>query len=227
MNLINLEELKSPKKLGIFIVIVGGLQFIVVTIIAMFFYPGGYNFFFNYFSALGRTTTAATHTLPNAPNVISFVMFFTAIIIVAISIIPFFLIIRILFKDQKNTNVIAWVGSIAGLASSPFLMGVAIFPSDLFPGGTGLHSLSAQFFFIMFAVAIVIYSIAIFLNDEYQNGYAIFGVVLAIFAIFYAIKIFQILGLGFLDAIMQKTVVYSFIVWAMIQSIKVWQVIET
>ena len=227
MGIISLEDLKSPKKLGIFIVIVGGIQFIIVTVIAMFFYPGGYSFIFNYFSALGRTMTAATHTLPNTPNPISSVMFFIAIMIAAISIIPFFIIIRTLFKDEKRTNIIAWTGSIAGLAASPFLMGVALFPSDLFPGGTGLHGISALFFFLMFAIAIIIYSIAILLKDDYQNGYAIFGLVLAVFAILYAVKMFDFIGLGVIDALMQKSVVYSFIVWALIQGIKVWQVVET
>ena len=222
MGLITLEDLKSPKKLGVFISIIGATQFIVITLIAMFYYPGGYNFFFNYFSTLGLTMTSPTHTLPNAPNVISFVMFFIAIIIAAISIIPFFLIIRTLFKDEKKTNIIAWAGSIVGIVSSPFLMGVAIFPANLYTGKTGLHALSAQYFFIIFAVAIIVYSIAILLNKDYPNGYAIFSIIIAIMAILYAV-----IDMGILDAFMQKMVVYSFITWVLIQALKVWQIVET
>ncbi|NHI93888.1 MAG: hypothetical protein EAX96_15475 [Candidatus Lokiarchaeota archaeon] len=222
MGFITLEDLKSPKKLGILICIIGGIQFIVVTLIAMFFYPGGYNFFFNYFSTLGVTVTSPTHTLPNVPNVISFIMFFMAIIIAGIVIIPFFIIIRTLFKDEKKMNIIAWIGSIVGIISAPFLMGVAIFPGNLFPGPTGLHSISAKSFFIIFALAIIIYSVAILLNKNYPNGYAIFSMIIAVVAIAYAI-----IPMGILDAFMQKMVVYSFIFWTLIQSLKVLKIVET
>ena len=221
MGLIALEDLKSPKKLGVFITIIAAIQFIVVTIIAMFFYPGGYHFFFDYFSTLGRTMTAADHTLPNYPNPISSVMFFIAVVIAGVAIIPFALIIRTLFTEDKKTNIIATAGSIVACVSAPFLIGVALFPSDLYPGRNNLHGISAQGFFIIFAVAIIIYTIAILLNSKYPNWLAVFSIIIAVMAILYAA-----IDMGIIDAFMQKMVVYSFITWVLINAIKVWQIVE-
>ena len=225
MGLLTVEDLKNPKKLGVFFTIIAAIAFIGGTFIAMFFYPGGYNFFFNYFSHLGLTRTTATHPVPNAPNVISFYIFYVVVIITGIAVIPFSLVIRTLFTEDKKTNIIATIGSIVAIASSPFLMGVAIFPGDLFPsvgGVKGLHAICAQNFFLIFAVAIMIYAVAIVLHKEYANGYAIYSIALAVLAILYAL-----IDMAMLDAFMQKMVVYLFISWVLINGIKVWNMVET
>ncbi len=187
----------------------------------MFFYPGGYNFFLNYFSALGRTTTAADHSLPNTPNPISSVMFTTTIIITGIALVFFWIGIVNLFSEKKITKILSLSGTAIGLISSPFLIGVGIFPGDLFPGPTGLHTISASVFFLLFAIAIILYSIAIFFKEDYPNGYAIIGLIFASLVILYVIDIFALIA-----PLAQKIIVYSFISWSLLQASKAWKIIE-
>jgi hypothetical protein len=44
-KILKLEDLKSWKRVACLISVIGGLQFIIITIIAMIFYSGGYVFF--------------------------------------------------------------------------------------------------------------------------------------------------------------------------------------
>lgn len=214
-------NVNSLKRIASLVTFFGCFQFIIVTLIAMVFYPGGYNFFFDYFSTLGRT-----QTVDLVPNSLASLMFLIACIIAGAVIIPFLLVIPSLFTGKKSTKNLSWIGSSVGILSVPFLWILAIFPTDVFPGTGGLHDIGSKGFFLLFAAMIVLYSIAILRNEEYHNVYGIVGIILAIFVVGYVLNT-SIKGsvpfLSFIDPFWQKVLVYSFIGWAMLQVTKVWQ----
>jgi hypothetical membrane protein len=208
---IKLEDLKSWKRLSCIISLFGGLQFIVVTFIAMFFYPDGYSFTEDYFSHLGTTVNMKT----GSPNDVSRFLFVMACVITGVCLIPFWIVLLTLFTASKLMKALSLFGSLLGVISCPFLMGIGIFAGDTQPS---LHVLSTRMFFLLFAAAILIYSIAILFNAEYQNIYSIIGIAFSILIVLFVLRFFiQI------NVIMQKIIVYGFCSWALLQITKIWK----
>jgi len=211
-KLFNLEKLKNMKYLGCFLGIIGGLQFIIITIIAMLFYPGGYSFWDNFFSHLGFTKSANN----GQPNTISFILFITTMTITAIFFIPFWLSIRTIFTETKKLRFTSWIGEIIGLISSPFIILIALTPGDIM---RDQHILVTMLFFLLFALAIIVYSIAILFNKEYENLYAYVGFAMAILLLLY-------MSIFLFNAAVQKITVYVLFSWIIIQGVKSWQIFE-
>ena len=112
-------------------------------------------------------------------------------------------------------KVIGWLGTILGIAAGPCLAGVGIFAGDLY----GLqHGWSTLLFFVLFSLAIGTYSVGILLNNEYQNVYALVGIIVAIICLTH---IFLIHG-----AAMQKVAVYSLILYSVFQGHKLLNTFE-
>ncbi|TFG06237.1 MAG: DUF998 domain-containing protein [Promethearchaeota archaeon] len=212
MNGLKFEDLKSWKRLSCLIAVFGGVFFIITTIIAMIFYPGGYDFINHYFSNLGATKTLGTRQ----PNPISSFLFLLSCVIAGLSLIPFWIALTTLFSGKLITKIISYIGSIFGIIACPLLMGVGIFPTDT---ARVEHVFSARFFFLAFAAAILIYSIAILMNDDYQNIYSFIGI---IFSVFIVLFIFRVLDL--INPLAQKIIVYGFVAWALIQIMKIWKI---
>ena len=208
---IKVEDLKSWKKLSCLTSVLGGLFFIIITIISMVFYPGGYSFFYDYFSTLGASKSLNTHE----PNPVSSVLFTIACVVVGISLIPFWIVVTTLFKDKSITKYLSYIGSIIGFISSPSLIGVGIFPTDT---ASLEHLISSRFFFLSFATAIMIYSIAIILNDDYQKMYAFIGFGFSIFIVLFVFRVFALI-----NPLAQKIIVYGFVAWAFLQIEKIWK----
>ena len=202
---------KSWVRLSCLITIIGGTFFILTTIIAMFFYPGSYNFATNFFSDLGMTSSSTNHE----PNPISSVLFLLACTVVGASLIPFWIVMTRLFSEVHITKYISYLGSIAGLISSVLLMGVGIFPMDT---AILAHFISAGAFFISLSIAIIIYSIAIFLDKNYRKIYGFIGIGFSLFIILYLCRVFFLI-----DPLAQKIVVYGYITWAVFQLSKIWK----
>lgn len=211
-KLFNLEKLKNRKYLGCFLGIIGCLQFIIITIIAMLFYPGGYSFWDNFFSHLGFTKSANN----GQPNTISFMLFITTMTITAIFSIPFWLSIRTIFTETKKLRYTSWIGTIIGLTSCPFVILIALTPGDIM---RAQHILVTMLFFLLFALAIIVYSIAILFNKEYENLYAYVGFAMAILLLLY-------MSIFLLNAAVQKITVYVLFSWIIIQGVKSWQIFE-
>jgi len=154
--------------------IIGCLQFILLTAIAMFFYKGGtyvdpsplgYIFWQNYFSDLGRTVAHS-----GIPNTTSFVLFTIALSLWGITQIPFYITFLTLFKNYPNLRKMSISGSIFGIISGISYVGIAFTPSDL----TGsLHEFFVVIGFSFVFFSIILYSYVIFKNDNYPNFYAI------------------------------------------------------
>jgi hypothetical membrane protein len=98
------------------------------------------------------------------------------------------------------------VGAILGIVAAPFLSGLSILAGDIFPYQ---HGLSTMLFFLLYASAIVLYSIAILLNKQYFRNYSLAGFVVA------AICFVHIFFIG--TALMQKLAVYGLVLWSAFQ----------
>jgi hypothetical protein len=154
--------------------IIGCLQFVLLTAIAMIFYKGGtyinptplsYLFWQNYFSDLGRTVAHS-----GIPNTTSFVLFTMALSLWGITQILFYIIFPTLFKNYPNLRKIIISGSILGVISGISYVGIAFTPSDI---AGSLHDLFVLIGFSFIFFSIIIYSYVIFKNDNYPNFYAI------------------------------------------------------
>ncbi len=206
----------SWKRLGAYLSIFGGIQFIIITAIIMLIYPGGYNFFFNSFSQLGQ---AVTNSVPTPQN--WFLFAFTCTLVAACSI-PFWLAIRMVFTGSSRIFYLSWIGTILGFLAAVFVSSLAIFAMDVFPS---LHGYSTYAFFFFISSAIIVYTIAILLNKDYENLYAIIGIIVAILAYTYLIG--MIFNVPIIEgAAMQKVAVYGLILWSAFQGYKLLKVFD-
>ena len=101
--------------------IIGPIQFVILTALAMWFYPGGtihhpeweqYSFTYNYFSDLGRTST-----FDQSPNIISHYLFKLTLSIVGLSTIGFFIVLPTIFNNNFArilAIIAAFLGVLAG-----------------------------------------------------------------------------------------------------------------
>lgn len=191
------------------VTIFGVVQFILLTFLAGFFYPGGYDYFGYYFSDLG-----AVIARNGEPNSISATLFSVALVIVALALLPFWLILRSVFTESKIGGVLSNLGSILGLASSPFIIGVALYPIDT---QLETHILTTLIFFLLFVSSTISYSIAIILNKNHSNYFGLVGIILL--AVSLAI---------FVDplaphvAFLQTIVMYGYFIWVLLQIFLVW-----
>jgi hypothetical protein len=205
--------------------LVGFAAYGLLNILAMIFYPGGtvnnadrtgYAFLENFFSDLGMVKTYS-----GEPNTLSFYLFASALILVGFILILFFLLLSTYFPKPLMRVNLSKAGSIAGVVSGISCIGIALTPWDRFHLAHMLFAYCLSAFFL--AVALL-YSIAIFRNPSYPNGYAIvfiayFGVLL----VFVALMIFgpdleSVAGLTILAA-GQKICIYSGMICIFIQVI--------
>jgi len=207
-------KITSIGRLVCIVTVFGVLQFFVLTFLAAFSYPGGYDYFGYFFSDLG-----AEIAKNGEPNSISATLFSVALTIVALALIPFWLILRSIFTESRVGRVLSTLGSVLGLISSPFIIGVALFPIDtqLDP-----HILATLIFFSLFVLSTILYSIAIILNQKYSNYFGLVGIVL--FAV--SLTIF-VDPLAPHVAFLQTIVTYGYFVWVLLQVGLIWRWKET
>lgn len=213
--MLKLGKLRSWKGIFCLLSAIGAIQFIIITIIAMIFYPGGYLFFEYTFSYLG--TTLAEN---GASNLISRTLFIIACTIAAVLLDPFWIAMPTQFSEKKSTKYLSLLASLCGLVSSPFLIFLAVIPGDIDFGG---HILATNVFFLLFAAAIIIDSIAILLSKEYQNIYGWVGIAFAVFIILYPLVFRNIYEIR---SITQRIIVYGFVLWVVYQATKIWKTIH-
>lgn len=205
-------------------VFIGCGLFVVLTIIAMFTYPGGlftgeltshYDFFRNFFSDLGRIKVEG-----GTSNIVSAILFSFALSIVGIGLIFFFIAFRDFFKADRMGNILSSIGTAIGVASGLCFIGIAFAPYDLF---FDTHYQLVIWAFRTFFVAVSIYAYVIFRQTDYPPRY---GWIFAAFAIFLAAYI-GLLEFGpsaettsglIIQATGQKIIVYVSILSAMAQS---------
>ena len=180
------------------LVLFGVFQFFLLTFLAGFFYPGGYDYFNHYFSDLG-----AVLARNNEANTISAALFFLALTIVSITLVPFWLGSLKFFVHSKAERILGLLGSGIGLLCSPLLIGVALFPLD---AQLEIHFGFVITHFALFSFAILFYSIALLFSRRYPLT------VLGLFVL--AIGLFLMIDpMSPYAAFLQKVVVYSYFIW--------------
>ncbi|MFX1394002.1 MAG: DUF998 domain-containing protein [Promethearchaeota archaeon] len=210
VSILKKETLKSKERLSGLFLLITALLFVILTFIAMRFYPSSYSFTEDTFSSLGQIN------VNGADNSISRALLIIACTLVAVALVPFWLIMPILFKENKKDIYLSRCGSLFGLFAAPFLPFIAIIPLDW---GYEIHMIPTDIFFFCMAVAILLYSIAIFFNSDYQN---IFGVIFLVFSIITFLYIYRFFDI--IRPIMQRIIVYSFMLWAFFQVAKIWKI---
>lgn len=165
-------------------VFIGCGLFVLLTVAAMFSYPGGtyigeltkgYDFFRNFFSDLGRITVAGGRS-----NIVSAILFFLALSIAGIGLIFFFIAFREFFKTDRTGQLWSLLGTIIGVATGLCFVGIACAPYDLF---FDIHYQLVFWAFRTFLVAVSIYAYVIFRQNKYPRQY---GWVFIAFAVFLA-----------------------------------------
>ena len=218
------------KKQEIFpMALVGSIQFIILTTIAMFFYAGGtrldpnnlgYSFFNNFFSDLGRTVAYS-----GEGNLISTILFIIALIGLGLGFLNFFISIPLYFsnteEERKFSRIIAFSGKFAALA----FLGVVLTPANLFPLFHDVFVVLGFFFVLVISVAMLI---LVFNSEKFPQTYMIIYIVLILLLIVYA-GLFPIIPEIitqehlFIRATIQKIVVYTLMFSFLIQSYGIWK----
>jgi len=198
--------------------------FVLLTVAAMFAYPGGlysgeltpgYDFFRNFFSDLGRVKV-----IDGSPNTASLILFFLALSIAGIGLVFFFIAFREFFKSDRIRNILSLLGTIIGVVSGLCFVGIACAPYDLF---LDIHYQLVFWAFRTFLVAVSIYAYVIFQQNDYPRQYGwvfiAFSVLLAAYLVLltYGPSAKTPEGL-IIQATGQKIIVYVSIISVMAQS---------
>jgi len=203
--------------------IIGCIQFIILTSIAMFFYKGGtyidpstsrYVFWYNYFSDLGRTVAHSGN-----PNTLSFILFTVTLSIWGIFQIPFYIIFPSFFKSSKGLKKFYVTGSTLGILTGISYIGIAFTPSDI---ANLLHNLFVFIGFGSIVLSFILYAIVIFKDSNYANFYAtIFTISAIILCIYFVILSFSPnsqtrIGL-YIYVAGQKFMIYALLICGIVQ----------
>lgn len=218
--------MKSPfwQKHVYHFVFIGCGLFVLLTVAAMFTYPGGiiidettegYDFFRNFFSDLGLVTA-----LNGESNHISMFLFMIALTLAGIGLILFFIAFRDLLTGNRTVNLPSLLGTVLGVASGLCFVIIAFAPYDVH---FEIHTQTVIWAFRTFLPAVVIYTYIIFRQDIYPRHS---GWIFVTFAISLAIYLY-LLEFGpspdapnglILHATVQKIVTYVSIFSVMAQS---------
>ncbi|MHA2424501.1 MAG: hypothetical protein ACXAEF_06920 [Candidatus Thorarchaeota archaeon] len=174
------------KRIGAWCGILASVQYVTIsTTIMLFLYPGGFDFFTDPTSTLGYSVTNGV------PTPLNWFMWATATSLHGALQIPFWLSLRTAFTETTPLKKLSWIGTILGVAGTPFWVMVGVFAWDLYPN---LHLFAGNATSLFLLYAFIIYSIAIYLNKDYGNVYALVGIVVVIIGFAYVLTPFWYLS---------------------------------
>ena len=148
----------------------GAGLFILLTAIAMPFYPGGtlsdsttqgYRFGENFFSELGFLTANN-----GEPNPVAAVLFFVALNLAGASLILFFMTFWRFFQQPAWLRGLSGLGTLVGTLAGLCFMGVAFTPADVLRPP---HVFFVTWAFRLFPLAVALYAVAIFAHPTYPR----------------------------------------------------------
>jgi hypothetical membrane protein len=154
-------------------VIVACLQFVVLTVAAMIFYPGGtvtdptargYSFFENFFSDLGRTVSPL-----GEPNTMAAILFAGALALAGAGLAVFFVASLGFFSWPRLAKLLSGLGSVFGVLSGLAFVGVACTPANVL---LEPHRWFVLMAFRAFLPAVICYTAAILATPAYPNRFA-------------------------------------------------------
>jgi len=211
-------------------VFIGCGLFVLLTVAAMFAYPGGnsndewtngYDFFRNFFSDLGRV-----RLVNGDPNTVSLVLFFIALSLAGSGLVFFFIAFRDFFTTDQIGYWSSTAGTLFGVASGLCFIGVAFTPYDV---SLDRHVDFVFWAFRTFLISVSIYAFVVFRQKEYPRRYGWIFVTFAVFLAAYLV----LLTYGpsaetptglIIQATGQKIIVYVSILSVMAQSWLAYQV---
>jgi len=221
-----LKENNSNWRQWFFILgIIGAIQFVILTILAMYFYDGGtlhqrelrgYSFLLNYFSDLGRTID-----FRGEPNNLPRNLFKIALSVSGGCLILFFFALPGIFNN-KIAKSLAIITGLFGLVAAISYIAIANIPWNVNYRG---HVYYVRIGFLAFLMVTIFYSIAILLEPRYPRRYAVAFLVFAfilgtqIIIMFFGPRAYRSEEALFLQVVAQKVVVYSQILCLLYQSI--------
>jgi hypothetical membrane protein len=206
-------------------VLLACIGFVFLTALAMAWYPGGtardhdsrgYQFFVNYFSDLGRTST-----YNGTPNGVSSALFTLALGAAGLALSLFFVAFARLFWRGLFERVAAGFGAALGLLSGAAFAGIAVTPANL---NSPLHLVFVSTAFRAFLLAVLPFIIVILSGRHYPRGGALVFIAFALGLVAYI----QLITVGpsprtlpglMVQATGQKLIVYASIVSVGLQAL--------
>ena len=205
----------------------GVIQFLCLCLWATAAYPGGtlvehntvgYSFSENFLSDLGRSVAWSGESNATAEG-----LFTTAMVVLGLSIIPFFLFLPLHAPDKSQ---ILWIAAVFGVGSALSLIRIGLTPYDLY---FEAHHTALFFWIVCLLAAVVLHAWALFTSEECSTAFAFLSLALALVVGLYLIR-----GMEFAltarfgsasDALgkfatMQKYVVASAVGWYLIFGIR-------
>ena len=203
---------------------IGCAQYILFTILGMFFYAGGtyldpsvpgYSFFGNFISDIGRIVAYSGES-----NLVAFIFFNFAFFIVGVSLIPSFIVFPGFFKSNRNLKVISIIGSIFGIFTAFCFLGITFAPADINPNG---HRFFVYGGFLSGLFPSILFTISIIFKKDYPNRFGINFMVFTVILIGYVILLFAGPSNLFIQVTGQKIVLYSFAICLLIHGYGAWK----
>lgn len=228
---------KNWRERAYILMIIGVIQGLILTTLAMIFYAGGtavnnnapgYSFWANFFSDTGRTKAWS-----GRDNTISYIIFTITLTIYGIIMIPFNLAFSQLFNETSKEKKLSKIASLFVIITGIFFVGIAFTPYDVY---SNEHILFVLIAFLALFLSSVFYTIAMNLSKSYPNRYMytylIFAIISGIYYIIAASWIFgdptNITATGLIiQATAQKVVVYALHACFLIQSYGAWNQIKS
>jgi hypothetical protein len=187
----------SIRKIAIWGAIISPILFVILTTLAMIFYPGGYyigsfiipsqgyRFSLNVLSDLGMVIA-----INGEPNTISLILWGIALTLVGLTFMFYIITIPSYFPKSSTQRIFAIIGSGFGIISALGFIGVAFTPWDIL---LDLHVIAV---FVAFPVSLgysIFYALAIFVDKSYPK---IWGVVFVVFTLAMASYVLLLFGAG-------------------------------
>jgi len=154
---------------------------------------------------------------------LNYFLFVTACTGAAVCLVPFLFAMRTLFTDTTGLKVLSWLGTLLGLGAAPNLSALAIFAGNVFPD---IHGNTTRLFFILIMLGILCYSIAILMKSEYENIYALIGLIVVVVCVLHIVTMFGIASDLLGTALWQKVSVYGLVLWSVFQGYKLLKIFE-
>ena len=175
--------------------ILGCIIYTFIIFLAMLFYAGGtadnpniegYSFWGNTISDSGRSAGYSGRS-----NTLSMILLSSALILFAITTIPFFLALRYFFIEGNIEKKLSTIGSICGIVASISLVGIAFTPADIL---NGPHMIFVYIRYSSVFAMGVLFSIVMYMNKEFPRQYTYTVIIFTV--IFFIISMMGLVGLA-------------------------------
>lgn len=184
-------KIKNWREFAFIFIIIASILWFILTFLAMLFYAGGtyvnpnspgYDFFSNFNSDLGRTVAHS-----GRPNTISFVIFTINHVLLCVSLILFWIAVYHFFIEDGIKKWMSLVATILGIFVGIGFLGIVFTPADLY---LEPHRIFNRISFSALLIVVILYAIAIYLNEDYPNRYSYVHIIYIIIVAIYLLLLF-------------------------------------